>query len=132
MLGPLHYEAEYCEQRELFQQRLAIRARVEEAQAKPYPDERVKKIIEPRKKAHNAEPVKKIVAREYAHGPAEEKNPIGPDEIKLHPFVRVPHQDEERGIDGKHKNVIQNPIACSENLAHGLSFHLLSAMNGTA
>jgi hypothetical protein len=132
MLGPLHYEAEDCKQRELFKHRLAMRARVEKAEAKPYPDERVKKIVEPRKKAHHAELVKKVVPREYADGPTQEENPIRPYEIKLHPFVAVSHHDKERGVDGKYESVIEQPIACSENFSHAFSFHFVAAMNPTA
>src|SRR5215217_6900560 len=113
MLCPLHNKAEDCKQRELFKHWLAMRARVEEAEAKPYPDKRVNEIIEPGKKAHHAQPVKEIVPRKYTDGPSEEEYPIRSYEIKLYCSARVPDHNKECGVDPNHKNVIPEGVACS-------------------
>ena len=95
-------QTENSEEDELLPERFLVASGIEEAKAKPDPNECVKKVVEPRKKTHDIELEKDVVCDEDTNRPAEVQSPKGSSEVQLNPGVCVPHDNKERGI--KHQD----------------------------
>ena len=79
----LHDEAQDRAQRELLEETAVANPGVQIGQARPDPQETVKRVVEPRHEAHHPGQVKQVVRDEHAGGNHEIERPEALSEIEL-------------------------------------------------